>query len=544
MVENEEKLVFLEDLVSQVDYSTMFDKYVPTEYAFRVINTIKLINGDKGEENKTPLVHYKMLDSFVTNPSTLNIASRGLAKTSLVEYIVFDLALYGELPNFGDVMVMMYVSDTIENGVKSFFMNMKFRYEYSSFLQEFIPNVRFTQEEAELENKAGHKLAIKGFGVSTGIRGFRRYNQRPTIALLDDLMSDKNAQSPTVVQDIEDVIYKAIEQALHPTKRKVMWSGTPFTKKDPLYKAAGSDAWTTNVFPVANKFPCTKEEFIGAWEDRFTFDAVNSTYQKLRSLGKEDNFAQEMMLRIMNEEDKLVKPSDIVWYDSEFIINNKYHYNWYITTDFATTEKQGADFSGIFVWAYTSNGEWLLVDGYLERLDMAKNINRLFEYVRTYEPIMGVGIEITGQQRGFVSWIKEKMIEKSMFFTLASDKSSKEEGIRPVVNKLQRFNNVLPLFKTKKIWFPKKFKETKFMTELLDELTNITKGGIKSAHDDGIDCVSMLGSLDAWKPSSSTASYMNRPVSPNFEINPYNTNSLKDLTDDYSNYSSPNPYIV
>jgi hypothetical protein len=40
--------------------------------------------------------------------------------------------------------------------------------------------------------------------------------------------------------------------------------------------------------------------------------------------------------------------------------------------------------------------------------------------------------------------------------------------------------------------------------EFVEELTLTTGAGFKSKHDDCIDTVSMLGSMDLWKPSVST----------------------------------------
>ena len=91
-------------------------------------------------------------------------------------------------------------------------------------------------------NIEGQKTTFKGFAAQTGVRGFKKYGKRPTIALLDDLLSDKNANSDTIIADIENIIYKAVRQAMHPTKRKLIWIGTPFNKKDPLYKAVSSNA--------------------------------------------------------------------------------------------------------------------------------------------------------------------------------------------------------------------------------------------------------------------------------------------------------------
>ena len=208
------------------------------------------------------------------------------------------------------------------------------------------------------------------------------------------------------------------------------------------------------------------------------------------------------MLRIMSEEDRLVKENDIRWYEQvNMVRDNKHRYNFYITTDFATSEKESADFSVISVWAYTNNGDWFWVDGVIKRQLMIDNINDVFRLVSEYKP-QKVGIEVSGQQGGFISWIENLMIERNITFNLASDKNSGEPGIRPSRgdNKMVRFHTILPQFKLKKIRFPKDLIDSVEMREILEELSNASKAGFKSKHDDFIDTVSMLSDIDPWKP--------------------------------------------
>ena len=105
-------------------------------------------------------------------------------------------------------------------------------------------------------------------------------------------------------------------------------------------------------------------------------------------------------------------------------------------------------------------------------------------------------------QGGFVRWIQDEMVERNIFFSLASDSNDGKPGIRPNTNKLTRFNTVVPLFKAKKIYFPLELKESEPMKEAMSELSLVSVSGFKSKHDDFADTVSMLASLKPWKPST------------------------------------------
>ena len=474
----------LEDLVNEVDYNYLLTDYEPSQFALEFITFIKLVNGSGGEENKSPIIHMDMLDNVLEHDEDLFVSFRGSAKTTaLHEYMFLYLAVYGKIPNFGTVDVAMYISDTIDNGVKSMRQNLEFRWNKSEFLQKYIPYTRFTDVRWEFKNLEGKSLCVRGFGASTGVRGFKEYGKRPTWCGFDDLMSDKNAESATIVRDIKNIIYKAARQAMHPSKRKIVWTGTPFNKKDPLYEAAGSKSWDVKIYPICEKFPCKKEEFRGAWEDRFNYDFVKNEYKKLLGNGEIAAFNQELMLRIASEEDRLVSENDIVWYESSIVQQNKSNYNFYITTDFATSEKNSADYSVISVWAYNNNGDWLWVDGTIKRQLMDQNIDDVFRFVSMYKP-QSVGVEVTGQQGGFIQWIKDQMLVRNIFFNLASEGNSGKEGIRPNTNKMVRFNTIVPMFKQKKVWFPKDKKNTSEMIEIMEEIRNATISGFKSKHDD------------------------------------------------------------
>lgn len=477
--------------------------YVPSEFALEFVSFIKLVNGERGEENKTPVIHYQMLDNIMgKKENTANMCSRGLAKTTIfAEYLFLYIAVYGAIPGFGEVDYALYVSDSIENGVKKMRLRMERRCENSPFLRKYLTKAKFTDIRWYFKNAQGKEFVVTGHGAKTGVRGTVELNTRPQLAVLDDLLSDDDARSPTIIENVENTVYSAIDYALHPNKRKVIWSGTPFNAKDPLYKAIESGVWYVNVYPVCETFPCSREDFKGAWEDRFDYDYVNNQYQKAKGAGQLESFNQELMLRIISEEERLIEDSDIIWYKRRNVLNQKGAYNFYITTDFATSNKQHADFSVINVWALNNNGDWLWTDGFCKQALMDESIDALFELVQEYRP-QEVGIETTGQQGGFISWIQSEMGQRHNYFTLSTGKGSKTVGIRPTRDKMSRFQqNAVPLFKAKKIWLPEELRDSHELTELLSELSLATLKGFKSKHDDQIDTISMLAELNAWRPS-------------------------------------------
>ena len=494
----------LDEWLDSVDYSSLNDgTYTPSEFALIYMNFIKLVNGAEGESHKTPPVHLKMLDKLSSSSSQIaNLCFRGAAKTTLFfEYLVLFIAVFGYLPGFGDITGMIYVSDSMENGVKSARKNIEFRYYNSEFLQEWLPEAKFTDNYLEFINKDGHRLGVKMFGAKTGIRGTKIFGKRPTLAVLDDLISDDDAKSRASMEAIKDTVYKGINYALDPTRRKIVFNGTPFNSDDIMIEAVESGAWDVNVWPVCERFPCSKEEFVGAWEDRFSYEFIMEQYENAVLTGKVAGFMQELMLRITSDEERLVQDSEIREYSRVDLLKQKSAFNFYITTDFATSDKETADFSVISVWAYNAQGDWYWVDGVCERQTMDKSINDLFRLVQIYRP-QSVGVEVTGQQLAFIKWLQQEMLTRNIWFNFASSEKSGSPGIRPVTNKLTRFNLVVPLFKAGKMYFPSELKSSQIMAHFYGQIRLATRNGLKGK-DDCLDTISQLMYLNPWKPSES-----------------------------------------
>ena len=247
----------LDEWLDEVAYKFLnSSEYVPSEFSLGYMNFIKLVNGSTPESHKTPPVHLAMLDKIQLPYNYIaNLCFRGAAKTTV----------FRDLPGLGEIDSMIYVGDSMDNGVKSARKNIEYRYNNSEFLKSCLPIAKFTDSYIEFENKDRKLFGCKLFGATTGLRGTKIFGKRPKLAVLDDLINDEASKSKVVMQLIKDTVYKGINYALDPVKRKVIFNGTPFNKDDILVEAVESGAWLVNVWPVCEKFPCSKKECSGAW---------------------------------------------------------------------------------------------------------------------------------------------------------------------------------------------------------------------------------------------------------------------------------------
>ena len=505
-------------LLRDVNYS--FPGYVPSKEAFAFFNFIQLVNGGR-TENANPLVHYKMIDNLFHSDSEKHaiMSHRGIAKSMIFGvYLPLYMAVTGRMPGFGEVNYVIYVADSMENNVRTTMNTARDLYESSDFLQDKFETAKFTDTRMTLVRKEeiGKPLPIvqrrfymAGYGASTGVRGTRKGTDRPQMALIDDLIkSNSDARSEAILRSIRETVYSDVMNALHPSQRKIIWTGTPFNQNDPLYMAIDSGVWTPSVYPVATDISTDMDEsdFEGSWPDRFTYKSVMKNYTDSIADGSIEEFMQEMMLRITSDENRLIPDSYLIWYNRDDVLKNKEAYNFYVTTDLATSKSSTADMAVILIWAINHKGDHMLVDGQAKRGDPSEHISDLFDLCAKYNPL-SVGIEISGQQATFASMLRDKMVQENRYFNIYEQKHG-TPGIRTPhgKNKYTNFLGILHLFSNNKIWFPNEMKAEFLIQEALNELRGVSKTNtgkrIGSAkHDDVIDCMAQLQHMDIHAPS-------------------------------------------
>ena len=557
-------------LLDNVDLT--FEGYIPSVVSIEFFNFIRLTLGEE-PENVNSLAHYFLVDVIFMQDSvkeyltargidydslkgrTTVLCCREFAKSTIIgSFVPLYMAWKGELPGFGAGNYGIYVGDSMRNNVKTTMNTIEQVYYESEWLQTQFESARFTDELVELirnprtpteihlyettiaigkkphqvPGRSKRKFAMRGVGAQTGTRGTRSGLQRPQFAIIDDVIpSEADANSETVLANIDKTIESDVLNALHGAGSFAILIGTPYNKKDPVYQRIESGAWVPVVFPICERIheDLVLKEFRGAWENRHSYEKVMKRYMDASRSNKLRSFMQELMLRISSEKDRVIPNNYIESFTRENILKNGAGYNWYITTDFTTTGGTGNDFSGMAVWAVSSNNDYLLVDLVLKKMDLALQYNELFRLVNRYKRYNGlieVGIEIDGQQKIHLFAIKELMHKKNEYFTIGKQKGGVREGIlskQSKGGKEGRFSVMVPLFQAGKIRFARELNDTAGMRELRNEIDYVTydeHGRVQfgSVHDDGLDLISQLAMMNIYAPSEviSTGSNYEDPM--------------------------------
>jgi phage terminase large subunit-like protein len=369
-----------------------------------------------------------------------------------------------------------------------------------------------------IDNK--DKQFIAGNYVRThnsGIRGQRYRGERIDVIIGDDLVkTEADSRSETIMKNIRSTIYSDATHALRAQGGMEILIGTPFNKKDVVYSAV-EGGWTPLVVPICERIRpnLKKEEFKGAWPEMHSYERVMSRYTDMQDSEEGRAFQQELMLRISSEEDKLIKEDQIQWYSRKLLEPNIGAYNVVITTDLTASNNLKGDFSVILCWAVNSKNDWFLLDAVVKKMTIEDQFKPIFamntKWGAKYGKNIQVGIEIDGQQQLNLYTLKKLQLEYNSFFTFARQIGSPygKEGIsrrQAQGAKHEQFMRVHPLFQQHKIYFPEELKNTPDMEEVLHQLNYVTYEGFGAKHDDALDGISMIASLDIVLPSEDVGS--------------------------------------
>ena len=525
-----------------------FTGYLPSKDSLEFFNLIRVFQGQDFEID-TPMWHYFLVDlllgkitrdqfpyppelrnSITVDPSAIAIlASRGAAKSTVTTlFYPIYASIKGSTPVTGPLSHILILSDSQQGGSVSQARIMASAFEKSVFAQQWFETMRFTDTEIELvrRNQSAKEvpvekrhMLIKFKGASTG--GIRSGSRNPVtgdryaMIVADDIIKNEDdSYSEALMEKVKTALESDAENAMRSKNTQMIIINTPFHKNDPLYKIVEGGAYTPLVMPICKEISLDlkKDEFVGLWEESHSYESVMKRYRKAVANNNTRAFNQELMLRVSNEEDRMITDDMIQWYDRKLIMNMLDGYNLYITTDFTTTSAAKSDFSGIAVWALNSENDWFLLDLHLKRCELQEQYDALFRMISVWSRggrAIDVGVEIDGQQKAHIFSLKQMMQKKNLYFSFARQKGAPvgREGILSKVggnSKLERFRYTLPMFQNHKVYFPEQLKDTPDMKEMMKHLKGATHVGF-TTHDDGADLVSQLGLIDVITPSSSEA---------------------------------------
>jgi hypothetical protein len=332
-------------------------------------------------KDEDPEFHREMCELLYSDAAEVALmAFRGGAKSTYVEEYALLRALFRE-----DIYTLLVGPK--EASASQRLMAIRNELEINDLIIELFGDQKAAPwSTTELKLANGAKIEAMGAGQS--MRGKKDNAERPDAALIDDLEDEETIKTKESRQKVERWLTGTLLPALHPTKGRVRFVGTPLHPEALIVKKCADPTWKSRVFPILYLDPATGQE-TPTWPGRFPLDWCIKKRQSYLNSGNYIEWEQEYMCRA---EDVAGKPFQASMIKVEAVPN--VHLPVYMFVDPARTVKERSARTGYVAWSWLGNR--LIVhkaQGSFHKPD--EIVNEILQWDNQFKPVH-VGVEAVG----------------------------------------------------------------------------------------------------------------------------------------------------
>lgn len=350
--------------------------------------------------------------------------------------------------------------------------------------------IKETETDIIVEFEDGHKFRVIAKGSEQKLRGLLWNGLRPDVMILDDMESDEQVMNKDRREKFRKWMYGALIPALS-EKGIIRYVGTilhqdsalenlmpkqngVFTKQGELKTWAERKVgmWTSVKYRAHND---DYSEIL--WPDRWTKSALKELREDYLQRGLPEQYSQEYLNIPVDESTAFFRRQDIQADTGE---DKKKNLNYYITGDFAISERERADYTVFVIGGMDENGILHIRNVVRGRMDGAEIVETMLSLQKVYNPI-AFGIEDTQITKAIGPYLNRAMVERNIFLNLVpmkphkSDKITRAQAIRARMRaggvRIDKGGDWYLIFEDELLSFP------------------------RSRHDDQVDALAYLGLL-------------------------------------------------
>lgn len=196
-------------------------------------------------------------------------------------------------------------------------------------------------------------VILKALGAGQQVRGLNIDNERPQMAVVDDLEDNENTATPMLQKKLKLWFYGAFIKAMSRKNKKIIYLGNMLSNQSILYHLCEkSTEWHTIRYGalLSNGLPL--------WPEIWSKEALQKDYLEYQRLGLTALWFAEMMNMPMAEGTMLIDPEQITYLP---IVIPGQQSTAFITLDPAISRETWANDSAIVVHAYVRD-RWQIVE--------------------------------------------------------------------------------------------------------------------------------------------------------------------------------------
>lgn len=358
---------------------------------------------------------------------------------------------------------------------RAFLKQIKRELEENEFLKDLFPDVLYQNPQKEspqwsvdqgiIVKRTGNPKegTVEAWGLVDGQPTSKHY----TTLVFDDVVTIDSVTTPEMIEKTTEAWRLSLNLGAHGGKRRII--GTRYHFNDTYNSIIKQKSAITRCYPA------TKD---GSMDGEPVFLTRKALEEKRRDFGPYV-FGCQMLQNPKADKAMGFMEEWIRRYDTK---PDYTMMNVYITVDPASGKHKKTDYTVMWVWGLGYDGNYYLIDGIRDRLNLTARTRQLFSLVRKYRPVK-VGYEEYGLQAD-IDHIKETQDRESYRFEIVA-----LGGRMPKNNRILR---LVPLYEQGRVWLPHwlKFKDAEgnirdFVREFIeDEYLPFPV----CAYDDTLDC--------------------------------------------------------
>lgn len=350
-------------------------------------------------KNQSPDFHPEILKAFYSPRQKVLVKSfRGSAKSTLSE----EYVLLGCL--FRDFKFPILLGNSYERACERL-ASIKNEIDNNEIIDElFGPQHGSTWSEDEIVMTGGQR--IKTFGARQSLRGAKHLEDRPDLAMIDDMEDEENVATEQARYKMKRWFNGSVLPALVPIIGKIRMVGTPLHPKSMVEEKSHDRDWECVTVPICYIDPVTGEEK-ASWPERFPMTYIDTLRTSYLNDGAMTEFNQEFMCR---SEDEASKP-----FQAPMIKKGQSPGGYlakFAMVDPARTVGSKSARTGYAVWSWSGN-KLFVHESYGAFHKPNEIIDEMFRIENTHAPVF-LGVEVDGLEEFIMQPLRSEQVKRGV----------------------------------------------------------------------------------------------------------------------------------
>lgn len=362
---------------------------------------------------------------------------------------------------------------------KAFLRQIKREFEGNALLQELFPHIRppekgekrtWSEDEGIIVQRQTNpkEATIEAWGLVDG----QPIGKHFALLIYDDVVTPESVTTPEMISKTTDAWRVSLNLGAHGGRRRMI--GTRYHAADTYSVILEQGSVSPRIYPAT---------LDGTYDGEPVFLSRAVLAEKRRDMGP-FVFACQMLQNPLADK---AQGFDAAWFrrlPGEAPAAGGM--NRYIVVDPASAKKKGSDYTAMWCVGLNTDGNYYILDGIHDRLNLAERARALFDLHRKWQPLL-VGYERYGMQAD-IDFMHMEMERQNYRFSIVE--------LGGQMPKTDRIRRLVPMFEQGRVFFPNR------LLKLSQEQTayDLTEDFYRqeyltfpvSSHDDMLDCLARI----------------------------------------------------